>query len=363
VTGSPETIAVFAVMLLAMSAYALLGGADFGGGIWDLLAGGPRRGEKPREIIDQSVTPVWEANHVWLIFVLVLAWTEFPVAFDAGMTALFVPLSLSLLGIVLRGAGFAFRHQAEGLRARQVFGVAFAGSSLLAPFFLGVAVGAIAGGRVHAGSRSDALGVWTAVTPLLTGALFVAACAYVAAIYLIGDATRRSKPDMVRYFRIRATTAGIVTGGLAAVNLVTMSTTAPWVYHRLLGPALPLVALSAASGIAALAMIAANRVRGLRIVAALAVASVIGGWGWAQYPWLLPRSLSLRSGSAPNGTAFAELAVLALAVLLVAPSYATLLWLQQRDQLIETDTSGDVRHALTAAEATPAPRPGPTDAL
>jgi cytochrome d ubiquinol oxidase subunit II len=338
-------------MLLAMSAYALLGGADFGGGMWDLLAGGPRRGQKPRETIDRSVTAVWEANHVWLIFVLVLAWTEFPVAFDAGMTALFVPLSLSLLGIVLRGAGFAFRHQAEGLRARQFFGVTFAASSSLAPFFLGVAVGAIASGRVHANSRGDGAGIWVSVTPLLTGALFVAACASVAAIYLVGDAAHRAQPDMVRYFRIRAWAAGIATGGLAAATLATMSTEAPYVYHRLLGVALPLVALSTVSGTAALVMIATHRVRGLRPVTALAVAGVIGGWGWAQFPWLLPRSLSLAAGSAPNGTAFAELAVLGLVILLVAPAFAALLWLQQRDQLGESDSSGDLRRALTAVEA------------
>ena len=112
---SAETIAVAAILFVVLAAYALFGGADFGGGIWDLLAGGAERGKAPRELIDEAITPVWEANHVWLVFILVLAWTAFPPAFAAIMTALFVPLALSLLGIVLRGVGFAFRHTAEQL--------------------------------------------------------------------------------------------------------------------------------------------------------------------------------------------------------------------------------------------------------
>ena len=116
---TPEDIAAAAILVVVLAAYALFGGADFGGGIWDLLAGGPQRGAAPRELIDESITPVWEGNHVWLVFVLVVLWTSFPPAFAAVMTALFVPLSLSLLGIVLRGVGFAFRHTAQRLRMQQ----------------------------------------------------------------------------------------------------------------------------------------------------------------------------------------------------------------------------------------------------
>src|SRR5690242_21738749 len=145
---SPEALAVAAILFVVLAAYALFGGADFGGGIWDLVAGGDRRGTAPRELIDESITPVWEANHVWLIFILVLLWTAFPPAFAAIMTALFVPLSLSLLGIVLRGVGFAFRHTAQRLRTRQFTGALFAASSLITPFFMGTVVGAVATGQV-----------------------------------------------------------------------------------------------------------------------------------------------------------------------------------------------------------------------
>ncbi|HEY2077054.1 MAG TPA: cytochrome d ubiquinol oxidase subunit II, partial [Streptosporangiaceae bacterium] len=128
---SADAVAVAAILFMVLTAYALFGGADFGGGIWDLLAGGAVRGAAPRELIDESITPVWEANHVWLVFILVLLWTAFPPAFAAIMTALFVPLSLSLLGIVLRGVGFAFRHTAERLRMQQLTGALFAASSLI----------------------------------------------------------------------------------------------------------------------------------------------------------------------------------------------------------------------------------------
>jgi cytochrome bd ubiquinol oxidase subunit II len=182
---SPDTIAVAAILIMVIAAYALFGGADFGGGIWDLLAGSAERGKAPRDLIDEAITPVWEANHVWLVFILVLLWTAFPPAFAAIMTALFVPLSLSLLGIVLRGVGFAFRHTAERLRMQQLTGVLFAAASLITPFFMGTVVGAVATGKVPVHPRGNVLAAWTSTTAILTGLLFVAACAYVSAVFLV----------------------------------------------------------------------------------------------------------------------------------------------------------------------------------
>ena len=351
-TPAPQTLAVAAVLLVSMATYALFAGADFGGGIWDLLAGDSRRGARPRAMIDESVTPVWEANHVWLIFALVLLWTAFPAAFAAVMTTLFVPLSLSLLGIVLRGVGFAFRHQVEGLRSKQLFGVVFAGSSLLTPFFLGTIIGAVATGRVRLGTGAGGeFSAWTTTTALLTGSLFLATCAYIAATYLVGDAQRRNDSEMVNYFRRRAIAAGIVTGALTTVTLFELSTSGPYVFHRLIGPALPLVALSLAAGTTALALLVAGRTRGLRPVATIAVASVVAGWAWGQYPWLLPTSLDLQAGSAPSATLLAELATVGLAVAFVGPGFAILYWLQQHDVLKETDTEGDLRRQLAASSA------------
>src|SRR5690349_22835040 len=128
---SPEAIAVAAILFVVLAAYALFGGADFGGGIWDLLAGGARRGAAPRELIEESITPVWEANHVWLVFALVIFWTAFPRAFAAVMTTAALPLWLALAGIVLRGAGFGYRKEVSGPGAQRVLGAAFAFSSLL----------------------------------------------------------------------------------------------------------------------------------------------------------------------------------------------------------------------------------------
>jgi cytochrome d ubiquinol oxidase subunit II len=360
VSPPPELIAVAVVLLAVIAAYALFSGADFGGGIWDLLAGGTRRGAVPRAAIDASVTPVWEGNHVWIIFGLVIMWTAFPPAFAAIMTALFTPLALSLLGIFLRGVGFAFRHEAERLNMQRLNGALFAASSLMAPFFLGTVIGAVATGAVPAAPFGQVLSAWTSPTALVTGALFVATCAYIAAIYLVADSERRKQPEMVRYFSHRAIAAGVLSGVLAAVNLLLMRTSSPYIFDRLIGPALPLVVVSVVAGIAALVLVVLRRVQLMRIAAGLAVAAVVAGWGWAQYPWLLPGSLTLQAGSAPSAALWAELAVTGLAVLFVLPAFAWLYWLQQHGRLQET--TDDVRLAAAAAspvEATAAPTPSP----
>lgn len=353
--ASPEAIASAVVLFVVMAAYALFSGADFGAGIWDLLAGGTERGERPRATIDASVTPVWEGNHVWIIFGLVVAWTAFPVAFASITTALFVPLFLSLAGIFFRGIGFAFRHEAERLPSRRLLGATFAASSLIAPFFLGTVIGAVATGRVHAHATGNDLAAWTNPTALVTGALFVCACAYIGAVYLVGDADRRGETDMARYFSHRALAAGVATGVVAAVNMYLLRTGAPYVFDRLVGPALPLVALSVAAGIVAFGLIALRRHTLLRITAALAVVSVVAGWGWAQYPWLLPGTLTLADGSASSSALWALLAVVVLAVVLVGPAFVYLYWLQQHERLVETEASEDLLHRIEAAETRPVP--------
>jgi cytochrome bd ubiquinol oxidase subunit II len=352
---SPEAIAVAAILFVVIAAYALFGGADFGGGIWDLLAGSTERGAAPRELIDESITPVWEANHVWLIFILVLLWTAFPPAFAAIMTALFVPLSLSLLGVVLRGVGFAFRHTAQRLRMQQLTGALFAASSLITPFFMGTVVGAVATGQVPVHPAGNVLAAWTSPTAILTGFLFVAACAYVSAVFLVIEARQRGHQDLVRYFSLRATAAGAVTGALAGGTFAELSTSSPYVFHRLTGIALPLVAISIAAGIAVLAMLWLRRYQAvfLRATAAIAVATVVWGWGMAQYPYLFPTSLTLAAGSAPTAALVALFVVAGLAVLLVAPSFALLYYLQQRRMLTEADTDADLRLAAQLEPALP----------
>jgi cytochrome bd ubiquinol oxidase subunit II len=352
---SPEAIAAATILVVVISAYALFGGADFGGGIWDLLAGGPARGAAPRELIDESITPVWEANHVWLVFILVLLWTAFPPAFAAIMTALFIPLSLSLLGIVLRGVGFAFRHTAQRLQMQQLTGALFAAASLITPFFMGTAVGAVATGQVPAHPAGNVTAAWTSPTAILTGFLFVAACAYVSAVFLVLEARQRGHEELRRYFSLRATAAGVLTGVLAGGTFTELSASAPRLFAGLTGRALPLVAISIAAGIGVLGMLWRrwHHAVFLRLAAAIAVAAVVWGWGLAQYPYLLPTSLPLAAGSAPTATLVAEFVVAGVAVLLVAPGFALLYLLQQRRMLAAGESDADLRLAAQPGPAGP----------
>ena len=232
--------------------YAVFGGADFGAGLWDLVAGDAEKGARPRALIQRSLAPVWEANHVWLIFILVVLWTAFPEAFGALMSTLYVPLALAALGIVLRGAGFAFRKSVESLQARRAMGAAFAISSVLTPFFMGTAVGAVAAGNVPADGNGDAFSTWIAPLPLLVGALFVTSGAYLAAVFLIADAR---EADLERYFAHRALAAAVVAGVLAVAGIFALHDEARYLYDRLTDQALPLVIVSGLCGIGVLALL------------------------------------------------------------------------------------------------------------
>jgi len=344
-TPSWEAITVGIALVAAMAAYALFAGADFGGGIWDLLAGSSSRGRRARDAIDASVTPVWEGNQVWIVLGLVLLWTGFPGAFAAISVTLFAPLAVSALGIVLRGVGFAFRHEAVRPASKRLTGVLFAASSLLAPFFLGTAVGAVTTGRIPVPSPGISTAAWTTPTALVTGGMFVAACAFIGAVYLVGDASRRGHDDLVPYFGHRAIISGAATGVLAAVDLALLHGSAPYVFGRLTGVALPLVIISALAGAAAVTLILLRRQWLLRICGALSVAAVLAAWGLAQYPYLFPTSLSVASAAAPSTSLIAEIAVIGLAAVLVVPSFAFLYWLQQHGRLEHDSASVQLRRA------------------
>jgi cytochrome d ubiquinol oxidase subunit II len=325
--------AAAAILWVGVTFYALFGGADFGGGFWDLFAGGPERGARPRELIERSLTPVWEANHVWLIFILVVLWTAFPRAFGAIFTTLYVPIALALLGIVLRGAGFAFRKPLERLELRRAAGAVFALSSFLTPFFMGTVVGAVAAGNVPADGNGDAFSSWLAPLPLLIGAMFVATSAYLAAVFLVVDARRDGDPDLERYFVRRALAAAIVAGVAAAAGLVALHSEARHVFDRLLDQGLPLVILSALCGVALLVVLVRGGRRPLRPLAAGAVVAVVWGWGVAQFPYLLPTHLRIDQAAAPDPTLTTIFIVFAAAAVLVLPSLALLYTLSQRELL------------------------------
>src|SRR4029078_9352369 len=216
--GRPVTKAeaVAGMLWVGVTAYAVFGGADFGAGFWSLVAGGSDRGRRARDLADWAIGPVWEANHVWLIFVLVVLWTGFSTAFEAIFSTLFIPLSLAPPGVVFRGAGFAFHHTARRARGRALAETLFGLASVLTPFFLGTVVGAIAGGRVPVGNATgDMWTSWLNPLSLVIGALFVATSAYVSAVFLVSDSRRAGAPDLERYFTTRALIAAIATGALA----------------------------------------------------------------------------------------------------------------------------------------------------
>ncbi|MEA2623850.1 MAG: cytochrome bd ubiquinol oxidase subunit [Chloroflexota bacterium] len=328
--------AVAIVRWIGATMYAVFGGADFGAGLWSLLAGGGQRGRRPRELIDWAIGPVWEANHVWLIFVLVVLWTGFSPAFEAIFSTLFIPLSLAALGIVLRGSGFAFQRTARRARGRAVSEKLFGVSSLLTPFFMGTVVGAIAGGRVPVGNAAgDAVTSWLNPLSLVIGALFVATSAYVAAVFLVSDARRGDAPDLERYFSTRALIAAVVTGALAATGLILLHSDARFVFDGLTSDGLPLVILSVLCGVGVLVLLRRGARRGARALAVGAVAAVIWGWGVAQNPYLLPQKLTIAGAAAPSATLTSVLIVFGVAVVLVLPSIGLLFTLVQRNLVEE----------------------------
>ncbi len=332
--------AVAAILWVGVTLYALFGGADFGGGMWDLLAGRGERGDRARALIDHSIAPVWEANHVWLIFVLVVLWTAFPPAFSAVMTTLYIPLSLAALGIVLRGAGFAFRHALPGpikAPATRVFGV----SSLLTPFFMGTVVGAVASGQVPAEGGGDPTSSWTGVLPLLTGVIFVATSAYIAAVFLVRDAGAAGDSELQRYFVRRALAMAVLAGAAALGGIFALHSEARFVYDGLVGPGMPLVVLSAACGLGALGLLAWGMARGfdarinllLRGSALGAVAAMIWGFFAAAHPFMVPESLTIAEAAGVGATLTVVIIVFAVAALVVVPSLILLYVLSQRDVL------------------------------
>jgi cytochrome d ubiquinol oxidase subunit II len=328
--------AVAAVLWVGVTLYAVFGGADFGSGFWALVAGGGERGRRARELIDWAIGPVWEANHVWLIFMLVTLWTAFPEAFGSLMSTLFIPLSLAALGIVLRGAGFAFHRIAARSSARGLSEAAFAVSSVLTPFFMGTVVGAVASGRVPIGNaQGDPVTSWLNPVSLVLGALFVAAGAYLAAVFLVTDARRFGDPRLVDYFATRAFAAAVVAGALALGGIVVLRDDARYVYDGLTSEGLPLVLISLACGLGALALLWRRARRGVRPLAVGAMVAVIWGWGAAQYPYLLPRSLTIEEGAGASETLATVLVVFGIAVVVVLPALGLLFTLDQRSILEE----------------------------
>jgi cytochrome d ubiquinol oxidase subunit II len=311
--------AVAAVMFGAVILYSVFGGADFGSGVWDLTAGGARRGAPTRRLIDHAIGPVWEANHVWLVFVLVLLWTGFPGPFAAMMRSLAIPFWLAGLGIVGRGAAFAFRKYAPTLRWAQASGVIFAGSSLLTPFFFGAIAGAVASGRVPAAGAGDPWRAWLSPTSFLGGTLAVVTCTFLAGVLLAADADRLHQRALAEELRVKSMIGGAITGLVALAGIPVLVTYDDTLTDGLLGRGLPLVIASAVAGSWTMWLLWRGKLRTARITAAAAVASVVAGWGAAQYPWILVDEVSIEDGAGARAALIGLLVASGIAAIVVIP--------------------------------------------
>lgn len=325
-------LAVAAALFVGVIAYAVLGGADFGSGFFDLTAGSARRGAELRTLVDHSIGPVWEANHVWLIYVLVIWWTGFPEAFAAAMSTLVLPLLLALLGIVLRGASFAFRKYAETLGQARLFGAVFATSSIITPFFLGTVAGAIASGRVPLDGTGDRWSSWVNPTSLFGGLIAVGTCAFLAGSFLVADAERSGQHRLAGEIRVRALAVGAVTGALVFAALLPLEHDAPTLSDGLEGRAAPLVVLSAVAGAATMYLLWRRRYALARITAVLAVAAVVSGWGVGQYPWLLVDEVTIADAAGARATLQGLLVAVGLAAVVVVPPLVYLFRLTQSEE-------------------------------
>lgn len=329
----PELL-VAAVMMAALVLYALLGGADFGGGVWDLLASGPRKAAQ-RALIERVIGPIWEANHVWLILAVVLLFCGFPAAFAAISVALHVPLTVFLLGVVFRGSAFTFRHyDNRSDTAQKRWGVLFSVASVLAPVLLGVIVGAVASGQIRLENGivvSGFFAPWLALFPLCVGLFTLALFAFLAAVYLTHEAA--ADPPLAEDFRRRALAAGVVVALLALVTFAASYEGAPRVHAGLTERPFtwPLHAGTAACALLAFHTLWTRRFRLARVAAAGQVALILLGWAASQYPYVLVPDLTLESAAGNPATLRLVLWALAAGSVVLFPSLLLLFRIFQRD--------------------------------
>jgi cytochrome bd ubiquinol oxidase subunit II len=341
--------AVFVLCGLAL--YTVLGGADFGAGLWQLLAGRGLHAERVREQAHRSMGPVWEANHVWLIFVLTVFWTCYPKAFGSIASTLGLALFIAALGIIFRGATYAFRAGASGPRESGVIDTIFSFSSILTPFALGAAIGGIATNRVPVGNAAGSLfSSWLNPTSIFIGVLAVVTSAYLAAVYLAADAARDGHEALERDFRLRALGAGVLGGAVAIGGIFIINADNHALFHSLLsGRALAAVIVSFVAGVATLALVYGRRYEPARYCAALAVAAIVAGWALARWPTILP-GLTIDQAAAGHDTlVWVVVCVLGGAVILF-PSLAVLfrLALAGRFQAAENTVPDEIAQPLRA---------------
>ena len=327
------------LMLVGLTAYAVLGGADFGAAFW--LVGA--RSEARREHAYRAMGPVWEANHVWLIFVLAICWTAYPEAFASIFSTLTVPLFIAAVGIILRGTAYAVHVGTAREIERKAIDAVFSVSSILTPFALGAAIGGVASGRVPVGNaEGDPVTSWVNPTSVAIGTIAVATGVYLSAVYLAGDAARAGLDDLVAAFRTRALAAGTVTGVAALAGLAVVSLDAEMLRSRLLGwPAILALVASAAAGLGTLELVRRSRFEPARYLASGAVAAIVVGWALAQRPDLLP-GLTVEQAAADRSTLIATIVGVVVGAAVLVPSLILLFGLVLRGRFDREATEADV---------------------
>jgi len=345
------------MILVGLAAYMALAGADFGTGVWELATPRSPRGLAIRDEAHNAMGPVWEANHVWLIFLLVVCWTAYPTAFASIFSTLSIPFFFAVVGIILRGSAYALRAAAVTRREEGLIDDVFSLSSIVTPFFLGAAIGGIASGRVPVGNAAgNMLTSWVNPTSLIVGAIAVAAAAHLAAVYLAADSARAGKVELVRAFRTRAMLSGVAAGALAIAGLVVVHSDAPGLFDGLTGGAgLVAVVISGLSGLLTLALVWYGRYEPARVAGALAVAAVIAGWAAAQQPYILP-GLTVHAAAADRNVLIAVLVTAGVGALVLVPSLALLFGLKLRGRfdrvvLHEAGVAGGERRRARRAPA------------
>jgi cytochrome d ubiquinol oxidase subunit II len=330
--------------LVGLVFYAVLGGADFGAGFWQLTAGKGPQAQAVREHAHAAMAPVWEANHVWLIFVLTVVWTAYPTAFGSIASTLSIPLFIAAVGIIFRGVAYALRAGAAGPRELGAIDTVFSISSVLTPFALGTAVGGIASGRVPVGNAAGGeLGSWLNPTSLLVGVLAVTTAAYLAAVFLCADATKLGERGLEERFRRRALGAGVVAGVIAVAGLAVIAGDADRIFHGLTaGAGLAGLVISLVAGVATLTLVWRRQYELSRYGAAVAVAAIIAGWALAQSPMFLP-GLTIEAAAAPRTTLIAVTAAVLGGAVILFPSLALLFRLVLSGRLAERGVRADIR--------------------
>ncbi|HZC05366.1 MAG TPA: cytochrome d ubiquinol oxidase subunit II [Ktedonobacterales bacterium] len=294
--------AMVALLWFSLIAFAVLGGADFGAGIWDLLAFG-RDAEGERGALIRAIGPIWEANEIWLIFLITGLFTAFPIIFSTLSVALFFPVMIALIGTVMRGASFAYySHFRQHLGARVGWGRVFSIFSVIAPFFYGVMAGTVASAHIQAPNgvvTSDFVSTWLRPFPLACGAYAVAMCALLAAVYMVVETRNTGDENLVRQFRARALIAYAVTGALGLVAGLLAAFDAPFLWSRFVARALIPAGLTALAGIATAALLWFGFPRLARAAVAATVGGIFLSWGVAQFPYLIPPDLSIQNTASP----------------------------------------------------------------